>query len=106
MNDQAQETQTRVDQSHVGQPCEFYDSQGRLHSALITAVHGPQCINLVFVNPVPGQADNYGQKLMRSTSVMHGAIQQAHGMYWLLPGEPRIKLAQPQDTAETPEFAH
>ena len=80
---------TSVTQDDVGRACVFHDPRGRAYDALITAVHGSQCVNLVYVNDAAGQKDNYGQKVMRSSSCMHGNIQQAHGNYWLLPGEVR-----------------
>lgn len=88
-------------EKHRGTAVEFYDPRGRRYDELITEVWGPQCVNVVYVNDVDGQRDNYGQKLLRATSVMHGSIQQAHGNYWLLPGEER---PEPLHTSgETPE---
>ena len=81
-------------EKHRGAACVFVDPRGVAHPALITEVWGPQCVNVVYVNDAEGQTDSYGQKLLRSTSVMHGSLQQAHGNYWLLPGEER-PLRQP-----------
>jgi hypothetical protein len=80
---------TTVDLNDVGRACVFVDPRGKRYPALITAVHGKQCINLVYVNDADGQKDSYGQKVMRNSSCMHGNVQQAHGNYWLLPGEVR-----------------
>lgn len=92
--------QTKVTTADVGKSCVFYDSRGRAYDALITAVWGPQCINVVYVNDVDGQKDTYGQKLIRATSVMHGNIQQAFGNFWMLPGESRtIVLPNVVDSA-------
>jgi hypothetical protein len=77
----------------------YVDPRGRAYDALITEVWGPQCVNVVYVNDVEDQRDSYGQKLLRSTSVMHGSIQQAHGNYWLLPGEERAPEARVEDSA-------
>ena len=83
--------QTKVTkETHVGKNCVYFDPRGRAYDALITAVWGPQCINVVFVNDVEGQRDDYGQKLQRATFVLHGNIQQAHGNYWLLVNETRV----------------
>lgn len=87
-------------ETHRGKACIFFDPRGRAYDALITEVWGPQCVNVGYVNDVEGQHDNYGQKLMRSTSVMHGSIQQAHGNYWMLPGETRTAIKQPEDSAK------
>ena len=80
-------------QEDVGQPCTYFDPYGRPRAALITAVHGKQCVNVVFVHDDKNQYDSYGLKIERSTSVMHGDIQQAHGNYFLMPGEERTVKA-------------
>lgn len=80
-------------EEHRGKPCVYVDPRGKHYDALITEVWGPQCINLIYVNDVEGQRDSYGQKMLRQTSVMHGSIQQAHGNYWMLPGEERSSPA-------------
>lgn len=74
-------------ETHRGTHCIFVDPRGYQYDALITEVWGPQCVNLVYVNDVEGQRDNYGQKLLRATSVVHVSMQQAHGNYWYLVGD-------------------
>lgn len=86
-------------ETHRGTACVFVDPRGREYDALITEVWGPQCVNVVYCNDVEGQSDNYGQKLLRATSVIHGGIQQAHGNYWLLPGEDRPARQRVDDSA-------
>ena len=66
----------------IGQAITFVDPRAGKHPALITAVWGPQCVNLVYVNLEEGQRDDYGQKMIRVTSVVHKDLQQAHGNYW------------------------
>jgi hypothetical protein len=78
-----------LDQSHVGSPCTYVDPVGQPRPAIITAVHGSECVNVVFVNDDKAQTDNYGRKTERATSVVSSARQQAHGNYYLLPGETR-----------------
>ena len=96
----AVQTQTTVTrEQHRGVACVYFDPRGKAFDALITEVWGPQCVNVVYVNDVDDQRDSYGQKLIRSTSVMHGSIQQAHGNYWLLPGEKRPALPFVVDSA-------
>lgn len=90
---------TVTKEEHRGQPCEFYDPRGKMYPALITEVWGPQCVNVIYVNDVEGQRDNYGQKMLRATSIMHGNVQQAHGNYFLLPNEKREFVKQPEDSA-------
>lgn len=77
-------------EEHRGKSCVFFDATGKAHDALITEVHGPQCVNIVYCNDADGQQDSYGQKIARATSVMHGSVQQAEGNYWLLPDEERV----------------
>ena len=78
-------------QDDVGKACVYVDPTGYHHDALINAVHGPNCINCVIVVKDPDQRDQYGRKTYKGyTSVMHGSIQQAHGYYWLWPGEKRV----------------
>ena len=86
-------------EEHRGTFVDYYDPRGKRFPALITEVWGPQCINLVYVNDVEGQRDSYGQKLLRATSLMHGSVQQAHGNYWMLPGEKRDPLPHVEDSA-------
>lgn len=88
-------------EEHRGTACTYFDTRGKPYAALITEVYGPQCVNVVYVNDVEGQRDSYGQKLLRASSVMHGSLQQAHGNYWMLPGEVRPFKAQPVDSADS-----
>lgn len=75
----------------VGSYVEYFDPVGKKFDALITAVWGPECINILFVVEDPTQTDNYGRKIDRSqTSLMHGRLQQAHSRYWMWPGEERV----------------
>ena len=77
-------------QNDVGSHVVFTDPTGRRHDALITAVHGTRCINAVYVLKDSTQFDNYGRKTNKQyTSIMHGNDQQAHGNFWLWPGEER-----------------
>lgn len=73
----------------VGSSVVFFDPLGRATPALVTAVWGDRCVNVAYVNQDDDQKDTFGRKIARSTSVMHGSVQQAHGNYWLWPGESR-----------------
>ncbi len=53
----------------IGDPVIFTDEVRRDHNAIITAVWGPDCINLVFVSPDESKTDSYGRQIDRSTSV-------------------------------------
>ena len=39
------------------------------HQALVTAVWGPDCINVVFCSPDQAKTDSYGRQIERATSV-------------------------------------
>ena len=66
----------------VGSACTYVDPTGKPRAAVITAIHGDKCCNVVFVNDDENQWDSYGRKIERSTSVMRKDVQQAHGNYW------------------------
>lgn len=73
-------------QADVGKHCIYVNPVRKEFDALITAVHGPQCVNVTYVTDDPAQRDNYGQKLVRdATSLMHMNVQQAHGQFWFMP---------------------
>jgi hypothetical protein len=82
-----------VTKADIGKACSFFDPRGVRHDALITNVFGSHCVNVIYVNDNEAQTDDYGRKMMRATSVMHGNVQQAHGNYWMMPGEEREKPA-------------
>lgn len=82
-------TPTVTREEHRGKAVVYVDPTGKPRDAVITEVHGANCINVAFVSDDPKQWDSYGLKIERAASVMHGNIQQAHGNYWLLPGEER-----------------
>lgn len=69
-------------QVRVGQSVTFVNPKAQHITALVTAVHGPQCVNLVHVNTDESQRDSHGQKLLRESSVVHKDLQPAHGNYW------------------------
>lgn len=81
----------KATQEDVGSYVEYYDPVGKKIDALLTAVWGPDCVNILFVVDDVNQNDNYGRKIDRSqTSLMHGNVQQAHGRFWLWPNEERV----------------
>jgi hypothetical protein len=47
----------------------YTDEVRRDHNAVITAVWGPDCINVVFVSPDESKTDSYGRQIERQTSV-------------------------------------
>lgn len=65
-----------------GEAVVFVDPYGVAHPALVTAVWGDKCVNVVFVSRDAEKQDTYGRQIERSTSCVHQSIQQAHGNYW------------------------
>lgn len=45
------------------------------------------CCNLVWVSTDVKRLDQYGQQIIRESSVVHKGSQPAHGNYWLWPDE-------------------
>lgn len=82
----------------IGDHVMFVDPVAKPHNALVTAVWGPTCINVVLMNDDPNSQDVYGRQVERKTSVSHKSLTPAHGNYWMLPGEeqntPQAPLAK------------
>lgn len=76
---EASQNATKAD---VGRACTYVDPVGKRISALITAVWGSDCVNIVYVVDDEKQDDSYGRKIARHTSLMSKDRQQAHGQYW------------------------
>lgn len=66
----------------VGQLVKWHDSKGNEHDALVTAVWGATCINLVVVSKDESKTDQYGRQIERNTSSSHGSVNKVHGFYW------------------------
>lgn len=60
----------------------FVDETRNEHHAIVTAVHAPTSINLVYVTGDPAKTDQYGRQIERRTSVVHEDLQGATGMFW------------------------
>ena len=88
--------QTRPKPVGIGDAVIFVDARGVEHTALVTCIFGDfeHCddthgehrtgpsLNVVFVSDDPAKYDTYGRQIERSTSVVHGSDQAAHGMFW------------------------
>jgi len=48
----------------------YTDSIRRDHNALVTAVWGPVCINVVYTSQDESKTDSYGRQIERQTSAM------------------------------------
>lgn len=66
----------------VGEVVQFVDPVGHGRPALVTAVWGPTCVNVVMVATDAAHTDGYGRQIVRSTSVSHQSVTPAHGNYW------------------------
>lgn len=79
----------------VGQHVVYVDPVARQHDAVITAVWGPTCINVVFVSNDESKTDSYGRQIERQTSLSHRSVTPAHGQYFMLPGDTPNPVVQP-----------
>ena len=75
----------------------FVDAVGRDQNALVTAVWGQNCVNVVMVSLDEKATDNYGRQIERSTSVLHGSVMPAHGMYWRWADEVKNPIQEPTE---------
>jgi hypothetical protein len=53
----------------VGDPVMVTNEVGVVHHGIVTAVHGPQCINAVYVSADDTKNDPYGRQLERLSSL-------------------------------------
>ena len=53
----------------IGDVVRVPDEHGVEHNGLVTAVHGPQCINAVYVSDDPAKRDPYGVQMERLSSL-------------------------------------
>jgi hypothetical protein len=65
----------------------YVDPHREEHNALVTAVHGDKCVNLVYVSTDESKHDSYGRQIQRETSCVHRSLQQARGNFWRWPDE-------------------
>src|ERR1044072_7867846 len=82
----------------VGDPVIWHDPQGGAHDALVTAVWGPVCINVVIVDPNEGSTDSYGRQIQRHTSQNHKNQMKVHGFYWRFTDEEPNGYTPPLET--------
>jgi len=105
----------QVKQPHVGDVVIFADEYGRDHNALVVAVFGDAqvaesehyptgkrlcmpCLNAVWVSGDEAKQDPYGRQNERDhTSIVHASDQQAHGIYWRWPGDPKNPIVEPTE---------
>lgn len=73
----------------------YADPVGKPLNALVTAVWGPTCINIVLVSDNENETDSYGRQIKRFTSVCHKSVMNVHGNYWRYPDEEPNPTVQP-----------
>lgn len=66
----------------VGDAVVYHDTLGNAHNALVTAVWGTMCINLVCVSDNVNAGDQYGRQIERYPSTSHKSVMPTHGNYW------------------------
>lgn len=91
------DTATKKRCPRVGQSITYFDPKGRPISALVTCVHTPTCINLVFVSDDPSRSDSYGRQIERQTSQQHLHDLGVHGGGWLFEDEQAPEYREPQE---------
>ena len=80
----------------VGQLVVWHESDGKAVNALVTAVWGPTCINVVIVALDESKQDGYGRQIERKTSCSHKSIMNVHGFYWRFEDEEPNPYVPPQ----------
>lgn len=66
----------------VGEGVVYVDPVGKAFAAVVTAVWGPTCVNVVFVSKDESRTDTYGRQIERESSCSHATVNPAHGRYW------------------------
>lgn len=81
----------------VGDSVVYHDEVGSPRNALATAVHGPQCINILIVCSDPAMTDQYGRQIARVSSCSHASSNgTAYGRYWRFMDEDPKPYVAPQ----------
>lgn len=82
--------------AELGRAVIYTDPRGVDHDAVVTAVWGPACINVVFVSTDESKGDQYGRQIERETSVTHcSSLGAAWGRCYRLVGQPKPEIAPP-----------
>lgn len=66
----------------IGDVVTYKDERGVDHQALVLCVHGPDCINVVYLSDDESKYDSYGCQIERATSVQRKSEVTAHGRYF------------------------
>ena len=80
----------------VGDPVIYVDPVAKQSHAIVTAVWGPTCINVVVVSDDDKKTDTYGRQIERHTSLSHVSSMPTHGNYWMRAGETPNPIKEPE----------
>ncbi len=83
-------------QVKLGEAVVYVNPVGVPRPALVTAVWGPTCINVVTVSDNEKEGDSYGRQIERFTSLSHKGQTPVHGNYWMFQGEELNPIVKPQ----------
>ena len=80
----------------LGQHVVWHESDGRPADAIVPAVWGPKCVNLVIVSLDENRKDEYGRQIERKTSCSYKDMMNVHGFYWRFPEDEPNSYIPPQ----------
>lgn len=79
----------------VGDVVVYHDPVARPQNALVQAIWGPTCINVVIVSADESRTDSYGRQIEHRTSLSHKSVMNVHGNYWRLESEEPNPIVAP-----------
>lgn len=79
----------------IGDTVIFTDEYRKDHNALVTAVWGKDCINLVRVSGDDAKTDPYGRQIERNTSVVRYSEANHYGMCFRAVGVEAVFPTEP-----------
>jgi hypothetical protein len=72
-----------MEELKIGDVVTYRDEVGVEHNALVTAVHGPDCINVAYLSADPAKHDSYGRQVERDSSVQRQSdVTAPNGRYF------------------------
>ena len=84
-------------QAVLGGTVIYTDPKGIDHDALVTALWGPRCVNVLYVSADETKRDSYGRQIERETSVTYmNSEGTAFGRVYRLVGQLRPEYHPPQ----------
>lgn len=82
----------------VGEAVIYCNPVGQDHNAIITAVWGVTCCNVVFVSGDPTKTDTYGRQIERQTSLQRVGPNTTYGQYFRYADDEKIAVTAPVGT--------